>query len=506
MDALVLLIPSLPLLAASAIGLGNVFGMLKGEFGRQTTADLAVWSVTLSLMMATALLAGDLLGKNQGPFSVGQWLASDTLDIRINFITSGFQVVLATVFALLLAVLGNKAATVLQGDTGYQRFFFIYSLFVSAFLAMLLSANMAGTFIGWVATGWCAYGLVGYGYQRPVAIANAARLLLANRIGDAGFIIAISLSLAWLGNVNWTVLNVMAADLSVGQLTGISLCFALAAAVKSGQLPFLTWPPRSLEGPGPADALVYSVVMGHAGVFLLCLLQPVLSKSLFASVALGLVGLATAAYSQWARLSQTDVKSAIAFASSGQMGLMFVECSLGLWHLALWHLCAHAIIRCLQFLTLTEWAAYPPEGKAKAVPRWLFMASLQRFWLESLTEWTLLRPIRSLARDLYYFDSHLLDRLLGMPTLSMEHWQPLPYRESHLRNGVGKGAGVLGKTVIWMSAFFHWLENRLLMRGLSGKGFRYGREFGHLANKLESVILRPRYLVLFICITFLMAF
>ncbi len=506
MDALVLLIPLLPFLAACAIGVGGVFGALKGELGEQITADLAVWSVTLSFMMAAALLAGDLFGENQGHFSVGQWLASDTLDVHINFITSGFQVVLATLFALLLALLGNKATCLLRGEAGFQRFFFIYGLFVSAFLALLLFANMVGTFIGWVVTGWCAYGLVGHGYQRPLAIANASRLLLANRIGDAGFIIAISLSLAWLGDVNWPVLNSMVSQLSVGQQTGMGLCFALAAAVKSGQLPFSTWPVRALEGPVPADAMVYAVVMGHAGVFLLCLLQPVFSQSLFTSAVLGLLGLATAVYSQWVRLSQTDVKSALVYASSGQIGLMFVACSLGFWSWALWHLCAHAIVRCLQFCSLPEWAGRTPASNAKAIPRGLFMASLQRFWLEQLTEWTLLRPVRSLAHDLSYFDTHVLDRLLGMPSLSLEHWRPLPYREGHLGNGFAKGAGVLGKMAIWTAALFHWLENRLLMRGLSRWGCRYGREFGMVANKLEFVILRPRYLVLFICITFLMAF
>jgi len=506
MDALVLLIPLLPLLAASAIGLGNVLGVLTGKLGGQITADLAVWSVTLSFMMAAALLVGDLSGNNQGQFSVGQWMASGTLDIRIHFITSGFQVVLATVFALLLAILGQKATAVLQGDAGFQRFFFIYSLFVSAFMAMLLAANMVGTLAGWMVTGWCAYGLVGHGYQRPVAMANASWLLLTNRIGDAGFIIAIGLSLAWLENVNWPVLNASALELSVGQRTGISLCLVLAAAVKSGQLPFSTWPVRALEGPAPADAMVYSVVMGHAGVFLLCLLQPVLSESLFASVVLGLLGLATAAYSQWLRLCQTDLKSAMAYASSSHIGLMFVECGLGLWHLALWHLCAHAIVRCLQFLALTEWAACPPADKAKALPGWLLMASLQRFWLEQLTEWTLLKPVRSLARDLNYFDSQLLDRLLGMPTLSMEHWRPLPYREGDFGNGYAKGAGVLGKMAMGSAALFHWLENRMLKRVFNRKNLRFVREFGVVANRLESVILRPRYLVLFIGITFIMAF
>lgn len=508
MDPLVLLIPLLPFLAAASIGIGHALGLLEGQKGEQITADLAVWPVVLSFFMALALLVGDGFGSVQGQFSVGRWLASDVLDIHINFVSSGFQVVLAALFALLLALLGNKASVLLHQEAGFRRFFFIYSLFVAAFLSMLLFANMAGTFMAWAATGWCAYGLLNYAYQNPIATANATRLLVANCIGDAGFLIGVSLSLAWLEDVNWPVLNGLVTELGIGQVTGISLCFTLAAVVKSGQLPFSAWPVRALAGFPPADAMVYSAVMGHAGVFLLCLLQPVFSQSLFTMVVLVLVGLSTAFYSQWVGLSQTDAKSSLAYASCGQIGLMFVECGFGFWGLATWHLCAHAVIRTWQFLLLPEGFGYKAANMdmAKPVSGALFTASLQRGWLEQLAEWTLLKPIRSLANDLSYFDTHILDRLLGMPTLSMAHWQPLAYRESHLQTEYAKGVGVLGKMAIWMAALFHWLEKGLLLRGLNRQGFRYGRELGHLANKLEYVILRPRYLVLFICITFLMAF
>ncbi len=507
MDALVLLVPLLPVLAAAAIGLGGVLGVLGGDKGRLVTADLAVWSTTLSFLMVLALLVGDLFGKNQGQFSIGQWLTCDTLDIHVSFSTSGFQVAQTTVFALLLAVLGHNATGLLPDNAGYHRFFFRYSLFCSAFLALLLFSSTVGTFIAWVATGWCAYGLLNHADQRPSATAHALRLLLVNRMGDAGFIAGISLGWVWLGQVNWPVLQAMATELSVGQATGIGLCFALAAAVKSAQLPFTAWSARALDGPAPTAAMVYGAVMGHAGVFLLCLLQPVFAQSLFASALLVLTGLATAVYSHLVRLSQADPKTALVYASSGQIGLMFLACGLGFWSLIKWYLCAHAIVRCWQFLSLSEGsrACSADVDDSRQVPNWLFVAALQRFWLEQFTDWTLLKPVRSLARDLSYFDIQLLDRLLGMPTLSLDHWQPLAYRESHLQPPLAKDAGLLGHMTVWTAARFLWLENRLLWQGL-GRSSHRGRGFGRLANKLERIILRPRYLALFIGLTFLMAF
>jgi len=309
-----------------------------------------------------------------------------------------------------------------------------------------------------------------------------------------------------LQDVNWRGLNAAATELSIGQATGVSLCFALAACAKSAQLPFTPWLAKTLEGPAPADAMVYGAVMGHAGVFLLCLLQPVLSQSPFALAVVGLSGLASALYSQLVGLSQTDVKSSLAYAGSAQIGLMLVECSLGFWQLAQWHLCAHAVIRCLQFLSAPSFAAdsLVKTSALKPAPRWLFMASMQRFWLEQIADWSLLKPIRGLALDLSYFDTRVIDQLLGMSNLNMEHWSQLAERKP----GIAQlsGTGVAGKLTSWAATVMHWLEMRLLMRGLNKRSFRHGHELGRLAHKFEDIILRPRYLVLFICITFLMAF
>ncbi|MEK7843331.1 MAG: hypothetical protein AAB241_03775, partial [Pseudomonadota bacterium] len=100
MDALVVLILLLPLTAAAVIGIGHVFGMLRGVADEAVTARIASWAITLSCLLALTLLGADLLGKNTGSFSAGQWLGSDSLSIKVNFITTGFNVGLAALFSL----------------------------------------------------------------------------------------------------------------------------------------------------------------------------------------------------------------------------------------------------------------------------------------------------------------------------------------------------------------------------------------------------------------------
>ena len=193
-------------------------------------------------------------------------------------------------------------------------------------MLLVLSANAVGTFAGWEVAGLCSYFLIAYSYQRPAATYNATRVFLTNRVGDAGFIIGIGLSYAWLDTVNWTSILASASQLTIGEATGLSLCFALPAFAKSAQLPFTPWLARAMEGPTPSSAAFYGAVMIHSGVFLVCLLEPLFTQSPLARAVLGLVGLLTVVYSSVVGRTQSDIKSSLMFATSAQIGLMFLEC------------------------------------------------------------------------------------------------------------------------------------------------------------------------------------
>ena len=321
MDALAVLIPLLPFSAAALIGIGHLSGILEGEASENTTAMIASWAISMSCLLALVLLGADLLGKNTGSFSVGQWLASDTLNIPVNFITTGFNAVLAALFSLLLVISIRFSINYMHREAGFHRFFFILSLFASAMLLLVLSGNAAGTFFGWEIAGLCSYLLIAYAYHRPLAALNATRVFVTNRIGDAGFILGMGLSYAWADSIDWNDLNAASAQLTTSEATGISLCFAIAAFAKSAQLPFTPWLARAMEGPTPSSAVFYGAVMIHAGVYLVCLLAPVFEQAPFAMGVLAVAGGATAVYSFIVGLTQTDVKEFAGFCHIRPAGL-----------------------------------------------------------------------------------------------------------------------------------------------------------------------------------------
>lgn len=521
MDALVVLIPLFPLIAAALIGIGHLSGVLTGETSENTTADIAVWAITLSCLQALILLGADSLGLNAGFFSVGQWLASDSLNIRINFITTGFNIILAALFSVLLVIVSRFAINYMHREMGYHRFFFILSLFASAILLLVLAGNAALTFIGWEIAGLCSYLLIGYAYDRPVATANATRVFVTNRIGDAGFITGIGLSYAWLDTINWNKLNAAATELTSGQATGIALCFAIAASAKSAQLPFTPWLARAMEGPTPSSAVFYGAVMVHAGVYLLILLQPIFDQAPFPMMLLAASGLTTALYSLIVGLTQTDVKSSLVFATSGQLGLMFLECGLGFWQLAGWHLCAHAVVRGYLLLSAPSLMQQVRDVPIKPVTpalsrlRWAYVASLQRFWLDQIIDWALVKPLFRLAQDMYYFDDRIVDRFMGAPAPAIRAISSLAQQEEKMFGAnldnespeFAKGTGLAGKLTEWSATLVHWFEERWMLYGIGKSNtLSSARKLGVAANQIERLILRPRYLVLFVFITLLVAF
>src|SRR5690606_24182898 len=108
--------------------------------------------------------------------------------------------------------------------------------------------------------------------------------------------------------------------------------------------------PRAMEGPTPSSAVFYGALSVHAGAFVLLRFEPVLERSPIACVALGVLGIATAVVATIIGRAQTDIKSALAFASSTQLGVILLEIACGLRWIAVVHRIGHACLRVLQFL------------------------------------------------------------------------------------------------------------------------------------------------------------
>jgi len=499
-----------PLLVAAILALGIVTGYIAGEAHERLTGRLSVTAGTVSFLTALTLVMGRLRGDFPDHSVAGTWLESGHYRIGIEFDFSvpalGFSVLIATLSLLVLRFSINY----MHREPGYHRFFLILSLFVGAMQLLALGGNAVLTFTGWELAGVTSYLLIAYAYDRPTATYNATRAFVTNRIGDAGFVLGVFLAFAWGGAIDWpSIVNTTRLD--DWQTNALAGSFLLAAVAKSAQVPLTPWLARAMEGPTPSSAIFYGGLMVHAGVFLVLRLEPVFMHAPVAMNAMALVGLATALYGYYCGLTQSDVKSALIFSTMGQVGLMFLAAGLGWWTLALIHLCAHAVFRAYQFLSAPSLMHHVAGNPARQVPRWLgqrptlYLASLQRQWLEPASDWLVTRPLQRLASDFNVFESQLIQRASGLP-LPVEHTPPSERLPNAADPEVIRVSGLAGRVVAKLAEWLHWFEDRLILRGLGDDLIRIGRRFGMRLNRFDALLNQPRYLILFVLAVLLAVF
>lgn len=519
MNVWIIFIPLLPLLAAIVIGGLHFCRLLDGEGGEKTAARIASLAIGLSLAIALALSIGLWFYQAETPIFACNWLKAGSLVIDFKLTGGGFNLALAALFGALLFIVTRFSINYLHREPGFYRFLLVLNLFSAAMLLLVLSGNALFTFFGWELAGLCSYWLIAYAYDRPVAAHNATRVFVTNRVGDGGFLLGIALALIWLESADWQVINAESGDLTRNDATLLALSFALAAFAKSAQVPFTPWLARAMEGPTPSSAVFYGGVMIHAGVFLIIQLQDLFELSPLAMAALAGVGALTAIYGYWVGLSQTDIKSSHVYATATQLGLMFLECGLGFWRLAAWHLAAHAVVRCYLVLTspsiLHATHGQPIKSLAPALAncRWAFVASLQRGWLEPALDWLLVRPILRLAKDMRNIDERVIDPVLGAPAPAIKAISTLAQWEERRMganldsqaDSFAQGSGLAGKLAQWTAALMSLFEYRFILRGIGRDSIRLGRRLGRAANRFEKLLLSPRYLALFVLITLLVA-
>jgi NAD(P)H-quinone oxidoreductase subunit 5 len=224
----------------------------------------------------------------------------------------------------------------------------------------MVLTSLAGTietlFIGWELVGLSSALLVAYFQERPAPARNGLRVWIVYRVSDAALLLAAIVMHHLRGEGDFEKLLGTApwpegqAAISGGPALLVGLLLIVAAAGKSALVPFSGWLPRAMEGPTPSSAVFYGALSVHLGAFLLLRASPILETSAWLAATVVALGLLTAIYAWLAGSVQTDIKSALAFASLVQVGLIVAEIGLGLRYIALVHLLGHACLRTLQFI------------------------------------------------------------------------------------------------------------------------------------------------------------
>ncbi len=345
-----------PAVLVAVLGLTQLFARPLSE---RATAWWTESCVVIGLLATLAILTLMLVtGSRQVPIEFGDWIhiPQEHFHFHLKFMFDRLSVPFALMSFILIGTIGAFGHRYLHREPGYQRFFLLYAVFLLGMVTATLAGTIETLFVGWELVGLSSALLVAYFHERPNPVRNGQRVWSVYRLADAAFLMA-AVALhhvqgagdfsGLMGEGPWP--EGLAAMTSLEAL-GVGLLLLLAAAGKSGLVPFSGWLPRAMEGPTPSSAIFYGALSVHLGTFLLLRVSPVLERSAWLCGVVVAVGLISALFGAMACRVQTDVKSALAFASLTQVGIITAEIGLGFRYLALIHIIGHACLRTLQLL------------------------------------------------------------------------------------------------------------------------------------------------------------
>ncbi len=335
---------SLPLLMLASALAVRLSAARLGESVARISIGASALVLALALMLFVQQLSADsgrLVGLGLGLFT----LYVDWLSTLMALLVSGVSLVVH-VFSVRY----------MQDDPAYTRFFVLLDGIVAVILLMVMAGDLLTLLLAWHLVGVFLYFLLNHDTRRPAATRFAFWTLFTHRIGDLPLLAAVALIYQALGTLTLPdVFAALAAAPDTKTLLGLPLAetigvlILIAAFAKSAQFPFHTWLPYTMDGPTPVSALMHAGIVNSGG-FLINRFAPVFIHTDGVLLLAFGIGLITTIMGSLMMLMQSDIKKALGYSTMGQMGYMVMECGLGAFSLAIYHLIAHGVFKATLFL------------------------------------------------------------------------------------------------------------------------------------------------------------
>ena len=337
-----------PLLSGIIIGLfGRVLGPRLGRVG--VAFDVIAFALSLFLLYETTV---------RGPQSFQLTQASDGF-FQIGFYLDRLAAVMLVHIAGISILIHLFSIRYMQQERGYGRFHSLLAFTTFVLFGMVTSANLLILLIFWQLISWLVP-LLSHNYTHAPTVRGAFRTFIMQRLGDVAFLAAAVVAYSFYGTLDLQQLAGRAAAMpsfvtlwpggfSIQGGTLITLLLFIAAMSKSAQFPLHMWLPDSLYAPTPVHALLHAGII-NAGGFLLARLAPLFALSPATLHWVFAIGTITALLGSSMMLVQNDIKKTLGYSTIGQMGFMIMECGLGAYGLAIFHLIAHGLFKGSIFL------------------------------------------------------------------------------------------------------------------------------------------------------------
>ncbi|TCQ92565.1 NADH-quinone oxidoreductase subunit L [Pseudomonas sp. JUb52] len=309
---------------------------------------------------------------------------------------------MAGLVSLLALVIIEYSRRYLEGEAGQRRYVLALLGTLAAVATVVTSGNLLLVAGAWILSSLCLHPLLTFYRERPQAVVAAHKKFLASRLADVSLLLATLLLVRAGGSSQISlILAAVQAQVQAGgslgwEWQGAALLLALTVILKSAQLPVHGWLIQVMEAPTPVSALLHAGVVNLGG-FVLLRFAPLFSAAVPAQSLLVLVGGLTAVLAALVMMTRISIKVRLAWSTCAQMGLMLLECGLGLYELAVVHLLAHSLYKAHAFLAAGETVAHARQHALQPAPaldlggllRALLVAALALLLLQGLWSWLL---------------------------------------------------------------------------------------------------------------------
>ena len=291
------------------------------------------------------------------------WFYINELTVSLEFLFDALSINILAIVSFISLLVHLYSFYYIIFDNHFNRFISYLSLFTFFIFILVTASNFLQLFIGWEGVGLCSYLLINFWYTRIQANKSSIKAILINRIGDIGFIIAISLIFWLFKTLDFSLLsslvpimyqfNPYVTIINVNIIIIDLICGFLILGIigKSAQIGLHTWLPAAIEGPTPVSALIHAATMVTAGIFLLLRSHYFFNYSLIIQNFIIIIGIVTAVISALTALIIYDIKRIIAYSTCSQLGYIVLACGFSYYNLGFFHLINHAFFKALLFLT-----------------------------------------------------------------------------------------------------------------------------------------------------------
>jgi NADH-quinone oxidoreductase subunit L len=346
----VVLITLLPLLAALVVLVGT-------EGSRNLRAKIAAFPIGATFLGAVVIL---WLVATEGPIFIRFYDPASlaTLAFPMGFYIDRLSAVMMVLISGVSTVIFTYSIGHMYQDPHDRRFLSLIGFTTTVLLCMVSSVNLMMLFLTWQVISCLLY-VLAHNHSHEGTRKGAVRTFTLLRVGDVAFLSGIVLTYQLYGTLEFQPLFAKAAEMpimlspwpgiEISGTTVITLLLFIGAMSKSAQFPLFIWLPGYLYAPTPATALLHAGII-NAGGFLINRLAPLFGLSPTTLHVALVVGALTAVLGATMMLVQNDIKNTLGFSTIGQMGYMIMECGLGAFSLAVFHLIAHGLFKATMFM------------------------------------------------------------------------------------------------------------------------------------------------------------